>query len=106
MTEAEFMQQIVDTARWCGWTLIYHTHDSRRSPAGFPDLVLARPHRLIFAEVKTETGRVTQAQLAWIANLKTIELDTGGIVEAHIWRPRDFDQITATLQPTSRGRHQ
>src|SRR5688572_19177552 len=40
-TERAFQAQVVKYARLMGWTA-YHTHDSRRSQAGFPDLVLVR----------------------------------------------------------------
>lgn len=56
-TEKRFQAQIVTLARTLGWAE-HHTYDSRRSPAGFPDLVLLRPPRLILAEVKTDAGRM------------------------------------------------
>ena len=58
MTEAEHLEQVKAVALTCGWRL-YHTFDSRRSAAGFPDLVLVRPPRVIFAELKSEKGRLT-----------------------------------------------
>ena len=48
MTEKEFQRLVVDYATLHGW-MHYHTHDSRRSTPGFPDLVLVR-ERIIFAE--------------------------------------------------------
>ena len=35
----------------------YHTLDSRGSSAGFPDLVIAGPSGVIFAECKSMPGR-------------------------------------------------
>ncbi len=106
MTEEEFQQIVIDTARWSGWKQIYHTHDSRRSPAGFPDLVLARRGRIIFAELKTDKGRLMPKQLEWMATLQTVEVETDGIVSAYIWRPNQLDQITAILQRTTKQRHE
>ncbi|MCC6312227.1 MAG: hypothetical protein IT345_15125, partial [Trueperaceae bacterium] len=59
--ERDFQALVVQLARLRGWR-VYHTFDSRRSPAGFPDLVLARPPRLVIAELKSEKGRVADEQ--------------------------------------------
>jgi hypothetical protein len=40
-----------------GWRR-YHTWLAKHSPAGFPDEVLVRPPRLVFAELKAEAGRL------------------------------------------------
>jgi hypothetical protein len=79
--------------------MVYHTWSSKRSPEGFPDLVLAKgltptcpQGKLVFAELKTETGQVTKAQQAWINTLQAIEG-----VECHIWRPADFPDIVEIL---------
>ena len=60
---------IIDAAHTGGW-LVYHTHDSRRSQKGFPDLVLVRPPQVIFAELKGPGGRVTPEQQVWIEALE------------------------------------
>ena len=52
-TEKEWQATVILTARTLGWT-VYHTHDSRRSEPGFPDLVLARETLLMFVELKTD----------------------------------------------------
>ena len=39
--EADFQAQVVKLALLLGWK-VYHTHDSRRSREGFPDLILIR----------------------------------------------------------------
>lgn len=52
-SEAAFLQKVEQEARHNGW-LVYHTHRSDRSAAGFPDLVMVRPPRLIFAELKAQ----------------------------------------------------
>jgi hypothetical protein len=91
-TEEGFMGWIVDLARLWKWEA-YHTHDSRRSAAGFPDLVLIRPPRIIFAEVKTATGRLTRHQRRWLELLTECPA-----VEVYLWRPAarpDIEQILA-----------
>lgn len=90
VTEREFLQQIRTLARTMNW-LCYHTHDSRRSEPGFPDLVLTKGARLIFAELKTDIGKTTNEQIVWMASLEA----TGA--EVYIWRPREFDRVVSIL---------
>ena len=61
LTEADVQRGLIEAAQTGGW-LVYHTHDSRRSRKGFPDLVLVRPPKVIFAELKGPGGRVTPEQ--------------------------------------------
>jgi hypothetical protein len=68
--EARFQVQVIGLARRLNYRA-YHTHDSRRSEAGFPDLVLVRPPRVIFIELKSGRRRLTLEQLAWMAELET-----------------------------------
>jgi len=90
-TEAEFMSAVVDLATLTGWTT-YHTYDSRRSNHGFPDLVLVRPPKLVFAELKREKGKPTKPQDAWLALLSRIPG-----VGAFLWRPSDWPEIEKVL---------
>jgi VRR-NUC domain len=92
MSEPAFQRQVLQLAHLCGW-LTYHTLDSRGSEPGFPDLVLVRPPRLLFAELKTQTGRVSQAQRRWLHLLGQCPG-----VEVHLWRPGDWDEIETTLR--------
>lgn len=117
MTERQFQQQVLNLATFYGWRA-YHTHDSRRSQPGFPDLVLIRGPELIFAELKTAKGRVRTEQAEWITDLSrvhvavhnaraaaerlatpTLELPA---VDVYLWRPADFDELHERL---ARGRH-
>jgi hypothetical protein len=84
LRERDWQTRVVDYARLRGWRS-YHTHDSRRSVPGFPDLVLVRRGRCLFAELKSDTGRVSQAQHEWLADLA----DVPGL-EVHLWRPGDW----------------
>jgi hypothetical protein len=86
VNEKQFQQTVVTYAKYAGWDLVYHTHDSRRSEAGFPDLVMVRAadKRVIYRELKTETGKLTRAQKAWIDTLQAAGAD------ADVWRPRDL----------------
>ena len=89
MTEAELQETVREIAKTTGW-LYYHTYRSKRSPAGFPDVVLVRPPRVIFAELKSDTGKLTKEQRTWIEAL----LFCG---EAYVWRPKDLELISAVL---------
>jgi hypothetical protein len=90
LTEQQFQAQVVALARIRGW-LEYHTYDSRRSTPGFPDLVLVRPGRVVWAELKTDAGKLTAAQAAWLQALR----DAGQ--EVHVWRPANWPEIEAAL---------
>lgn len=99
ITEKQFMESVIELAKTCGWPCIYHTHDSRRSSAGFPDLVLIRPPRIIFAEFKKDAkAKTTDAQDLWLAALAGCPG-----VEAYVWRPDDFPEIVRALK-RPRGR--
>ena len=89
--EKDFLQSVRELARNCGWAT-YHTHRSDRSEPGFPDLVLCRPPRVVFAELKNETGRVSDYQQYWLDNLRRCEG-----VDVFLWRPSDWDSIVRCL---------
>jgi len=82
---------VVAMAKALGW-LCYHTYDARRCEPGFPDLVMLRPPRLVFAELKTARGRVKAAQQTWLDALRAAG------AEAYLWRPGDADEVEAALR--------
>ena len=82
--EKALQQRIIDAAKALHW-LPYHTFDSRRSEPGFPDLVLCRPPRLLFVELKSEKGKLTAEQERWLALLAEVPG-----VETKVWRPSDL----------------
>lgn len=61
LTETQMQQSILGAARDLGW-LAYATHRSDKSEPGFPDLVLVRPPRVIFAELKIVDGRIRKGR--------------------------------------------
>jgi len=97
--EADFQNQLVSAAKRMGWDPIYHTHDSRHSPAGFLDLVMCHRHqrRTIFAELKNDERAFTEEQLHWYATL----LVCGQ--EAYLWRFKDWDAALAILARRREG---
>ncbi len=90
--EATFLGQVRAFAVLHGWR-VYHTHDSRRSEPGFPDLVMVRKGRLVFAELKAEGGRFRPGQKDWLADLG----DVGAPVAAYLWKPSNWDAIEEVL---------
>lgn len=109
MTEAQLQAQVLGIAQAYGWRA-YHTHDSRRSPSGFPDLTLvhAKAGRLLFVELKRQNGRYRPGQREWLDDLNQVCLgirhdlyefasdtavDQAGInhrILAVTWRPSDL----------------
>ena len=89
MTERQLQGTVQQLATVYGWRW-YHTHDSRRSVPGYPDLTLVHSGqgRVIWAELKTTRGRLTADQKAWIA-----DLEAAG-EEVHVWRPTDLQDGT------------
>jgi len=85
MSEATLQAQVLEAARLLGW-LVYHTHDSRRSQPGFPDLVLVHPgkRRVLYRELKTQKGRIRPQQQVWLDALAAAGQDAG------VWRPADW----------------
>jgi hypothetical protein len=98
VTEKVFQAQVIELARLLGY-LVYHPYDSRRSEKGYPDLTMVkpgcddRPGRIIFAELKTNVGRVSPSQREW---LQALEGCPG--VECYLWRPSDWDAIVSRLK--------
>ena len=136
LNEATWQAKVKLLAGYYGWRT-YHTHDSRRSDVGFPDLILIRGPELIAVELKANTPSGTRAlaaevarrpewlrsrdlsgpQAAWLEAFAFIgaEVATALLaaeasgrdyearlaVEAHVWRPRDWELVQARL---ARGR--
>ena len=92
ITEAQFQKSVTLVAEEAGW-FVYHDYDSRRSSPGFPDLTMvSEDGRIIFAELKSQKGRVKKEQQAWLDRLG----ENPG-VEVYLWRPSDLDFINKTL---------
>ena len=69
--------------------------DSRRimglGAEGFLDLVLCKPPRLVFAELKSRDGRLTADQAAWADALTLCGADV------RVWRPADWTEVEVLL---------
>lgn len=103
-TEAEHQAQVIELAHMLGW---HHLHVRRSigkgrtwvtatNIVGWPDLVLFRPaddgqQHLIFAELKSESGKLTPEQEQVLDDLRRSGC------EVHVWRPSDMDAIAKRL---------
>jgi hypothetical protein len=92
LTEAQWQERVVDLATWRGWRC-FHVYDSRRSTAGWPDLVMLRGDRMLAWELKRDTGRATRQQLEWLAALSLIPG-----VDARVVRPSDWPAVQGLLR--------
>lgn len=72
ISERYLREQIRSLCAVLGWRMEF-TQYSLRSPKGFPDLVLLRPPRLIFAELKSETGKTTVERDEWLGQLRELD---------------------------------
>jgi len=90
LTEKQFQSQVMSLAKVFGWRA-YHPYLSIHSERGFPDLTLVR-ERIVFAELKTEKGRLTEHQEEWLGLLGSAG------AEVYVWRPSDFDALTEILR--------
>jgi hypothetical protein len=89
-TEKAFQASVVQLATLLGWRVWYCTN-SKGSPHGWPDLTLCKD-RLIFRELKTDTGRLTSEQQAWGDVLTRAGCDWS------VWRPSMWSEIESTLK--------
>ena len=93
VTEKDLREWIIDLCWLFRWKF-YFTWTSIHSPAGFPDLVLVHPEkkRIIFAELKRENGKLTEAQQEWLEALMRCHR------EVYIWHPGDIENIARLLR--------
>lgn len=91
VTEDEFQESVLKLARLQGWSW-YHVPDSRKCPAGWPDLALWRPPQFLLVELKREGGRLSPIQRQTIEQLRECGL------EVRVWRPAMWSEIEETLR--------
>jgi hypothetical protein len=97
LSEADLQRRIFDLAKLRRWRIVHIRNvrvDGRwRVPyegdGGLPDLILARDGRVLLAELKTDRGKPTADQIAWL---------TAAEDHAVLWRPRDWDSIVEELR--------
>ena len=90
LSEAAFQAAILKLARSCGW-MAFHAYTMKRSPEGFPDLVLVR-EAIVVAELKLAGETPTAAQTAWLRAFVRCRHS-----EVYLWRPEMWPAITQRL---------
>lgn len=97
ISERDYQQTIIEYAGLMGY-FSYHDYDSRRSTAGFPDLVLCNGKRVLYLEVKREIGRVSAVQCQWLDLLRSAGQT------ALVVRPSDWPMVKKLIDGlTARG---
>lgn len=99
VSEKDFQATVIKAAWMAGWKY-YHPPDnkpnaagwSQKIVAGFPDLVLVKPPKMMFVELKRETGETTEEQDEWLQAFRDC-----GIV-SYVWRPSQIVEILKILR--------
>ena len=105
MSERQLQTHVLEYARQRGWRSV-HFRTARTKTGwttavegdgvGFPDMVLVRAGRLVFAELKSQKAPAPKdEQLAWLNDLYQVEARAAAaglpyLINAHIWRPIDY----------------
>ncbi len=88
--DSEFLPAVRDLAQLHGW-LDWHHLRSKGTRPGWPDLVLLRPPRLIFAELKVPPNKLSPSQEVCTGMLR----DSGQ--EVYVWTPDQWSEIERIL---------
>ena len=101
-TEKQFQQMVLQLAKLHGWRTAHFRPAMQRDGKwvtavagdgkGFPDTVLVKGGRLIFAELKVGRNKPTAEQRLWLAALGAVP----GVTAA-LWTPADWDAIETVL---------
>ena len=119
-SEREFQAAVIEYAQLNGWMVAHFRPGMMKSgrwvtpmigDPGFPDLVMVRHGFLVFAELKSETGKMSKPQEMWQEALIDAEENaerawetpsrSGSYfepVQYSLWRPSDWDEIEQTLR--------
>jgi hypothetical protein len=107
LTEADLLSNVIELAELFKWRCVHFRPGQNRrghwstamsgtQAVGWPDLMLCRD-RLIAVELKSDKGRLTDAQLDWAAAL------TNAGIEYHCWRPQQW--LDGTVERTLCSTH-
>lgn len=98
ITEQAFTNMVIELAKWNGWR-VAHFRPARmqsgrwatamQGDTGYPDLTLARDGVVLFAELKTDRGRLGPGQPEWAEALGE---------NYRLWRPADLGAIRIELR--------
>lgn len=93
VTEASWQRTVTDALRVHGWN-VFADRVAWRSDAGYPDLtaVNVKQKRVIWVELKTEKGKLSEKQQHW----RDLLIEAGQ--EHFVWRPSDWDAAQRVMQ--------
>jgi hypothetical protein len=115
ITEPQLQTAILDCAATLGWLCMHprpaRTKDGWRTAAegngaaGYPDLTLVRGGFLIFAELKSASGRVSPQQQRWLDELTAVSFAEGR-VQTYLWSPAEWlnGSVERVLRDTGQER--
>lgn len=104
-SEADFQLAVIQYAQMAGGYRVYHTHNSKGSEPGFPDLICVRAEfnshgivvddsaEAVIAELKVGRNKPTLDQQWWLAVLDSLATN----VRAYLWTPDDWPEINRVL---------
>ena len=97
ITERDWQTFVIQLAVARKWKY-YHPPDNKpingriqRVVAGFPDLVLIKDGRMVYAELKREKGIISLEQAEWIKEIKACG------IECYVWRPSQVASVIKIL---------
>ena len=100
MTEADLLDSVLDLAQLLKWRRVHFrpamvAKDGKLTyrtavqgdGQGYPDLTMVhrKQKRLVYAECKSDKGRVSPEQKEWLD-----DLDSTGKAEVYLWRPKHW----------------
>ena len=102
-SEADFQTWVIELAQRMGYKVAHFrggwSKDGKRyntpvqGDPGFPDIVMAKVGRVIFAELKSDHhGKLSPEQVEWGRVLSLTD------AECYLWRPADREEITEVLR--------
>lgn len=94
VNESQLQSLVIETAMLRRWR-IHHSRPAMMQSGrwvtplqghrGLPDLILLRPPRLLFVELKSTRGAYGPGQVQWMVGLQAVDG-----VEYHLWRPKEW----------------
>ena len=107
ISEDEFQTQVISLAHLLGWKIahfrgvrtqrkngtVFYQTPVQADGKGFPDLVMVKDKRVIYAELKSEKGVLSVEQKEW---LRLLALDKKR--EVYCWRPSEIWDIQEILE--------
>lgn len=100
--KSSFENTVIQAAQFSDWRVahfraIQGMNGRWRTPVaaqgkGFPDLVMVRDNRLIFAEIKGEKNQPEPEQKLWLNALEQT------CAEVYLWRPQHWGDVVKILE--------